>query len=89
MQSNAEPKKMSFLEVHRVELVALGTTAMIGAASAAIDLNATISPLITAVTSMIPSLIDLVVALIPLMIVLAIAKFFPQLFDTILGWIKI
>lgn len=75
-------------KVKLVGLVAAGS-GLAASASAAIDINATISPLITMITALIPSLIDLVVALIPLMCILAIAKFFPQLFETILGWIKI
>jgi hypothetical protein len=87
MSEMTEPKKMSFLEVHRVELVAVGTTALIGAASA-IDLNATIGPLVDSFVALIPSIMNLVLGLIPLMIVVAIAKFFPQLFNEILGWLK-
>lgn len=87
MQSNADVKKVSFIEAHRVELVAVGSTALIGAASA-IDLNATIGPLVDSFVALIPSIMNLVLGLIPLMIVVAIAKFFPQLFNEILGWLK-
>jgi hypothetical protein len=84
----------AYVEMHKMEIrvtgTALAASGMVMAASAAtIDLNATIGPLIDAVSDLIPSLMNLVLALIPLMIVLAVAKFFPQLFDTILGWIKI
>ena len=64
----------------------MGLAASVSAAT--IDLNGTIGPVIESVTSLLPALMNLVLALIPLMIVLAVAKFFPQLFETILGWMK-
>ena len=75
------------LRVHRVELAGIGITGMVSAASA-IDLNATIGPIVTSFVALIPSIMNLVLGLIPLMIVVAIAKFFPSLFEEILGWLK-
>ena len=73
----------------RIAGAGVAVAGLVSAASAAVDINASVGPLIEAVSALIPSLMNLVLALIPLMIVLAVAKFFPQLFDTILGWIKI
>jgi hypothetical protein len=98
MAKNLMPGKLNrdslvqYVENGKLRIAGAGVAGagLVTAASAAtVDLNGTIGPLIEAVSALIPSLMNLVLALIPLMIVLAVAKFFPQLFDTILGWIKI
>jgi hypothetical protein len=61
---------------------------LVSAVAADFDLNGTIGPLIDGVTALLPSLMALVLGLVPLVIVVAIAKFFPQLFDSILGWLR-
>ena len=74
----------------KVKLVGfgLGIAGVAVQASAAIDINGTVGPIIDGVVNLIPSLTALVMGLIPLMIVVSVAKFFPQLFDSILGWMK-
>lgn len=74
------------LRIAGAAVAGMGLAASVSAAT--IDLNGTIGPVIESVTSLLPALMNLVLALIPLMIVLAVAKFFPQLFETILGWMK-
>lgn len=56
--------------------------------SAEIDLNATISPLITGITALIPSIVELVVSIVPAIIVLAVVGFIVGFLDKILSMLK-
>ena len=53
------------------------------------ELNLTpISELITGFTGFMPDLVTLIVAMIPVVVVCALAKFFPEIFNRILGMLK-
>jgi hypothetical protein len=70
--------------------IAAGGMSLVGYASAAtFDINATVGPLVDGITGLVPSLTGLVMALIPLFIVMAVAKFFPDLFDSILAKLRL
>jgi hypothetical protein len=88
MQETVELKKVGFVEAHCVELVALGSTALVAVASAAVDINATIGPILDSVTALIPSIINLIVAIVPAILVMAVVGFIVAFFDAILSKIK-
>lgn len=75
-------------KVKIVGLIAAGS-GLVMSASAAVDLNATISPILTSLTELIPGIIDLVVAVVPAIIVLAVVGFIVAFFDKILGMMKL
>ena len=88
-EETVKEKAGRFLASQKVKLVGFGLVgASLAASVSAIDINGSVGPIIDGVVSLIPSLTALVMGLIPLMIVVAVAKFFPQLFDSILGWMK-
>ena len=66
----------------RVKLMTLGVAGMglVASASAAIDLNATIAPILTSVVELIPGIINLIVAIVPAIIVLAVVGFIVAFF---------
>jgi len=77
---------MDKIHAHRLSITA-GAAAVVTAAPAmavTFDINSTVGPLVDGITALIPSLTALVLGLIPLFIVMAVAKFFPDLFDSIL-----
>jgi len=74
---------------YRLPLAGSVGVSLVGYASAAtFDINATVGPLVDGITGLVPSLTALVMALIPLFIVMAVAKFFPDLFDSILSKLR-
>jgi len=58
-------------------------------ASAAIDLNGTIGPIITSVIELIPSIVELIVAIVPAVITLAIVGFIIKFLNQILDMLHI
>jgi uncharacterized protein YaaW (UPF0174 family) len=90
MASIAETKKVGFVESHRVELVTIGSTLMVGAASAAtIDINATVGPILDSVITLIPTIINLIIAIVPAILVMAVVGFIVAFFEKILQMIKL
>jgi hypothetical protein len=75
----------------RVKLmtVAVAGSGLVASASAAIDLNATIGPILDSIVALIPSIINLIVAIVPAIIVLAVVGFIVAFFDKILGMMKL
>ena len=75
----------------KVKLVAGVVTTMgaVGAVSADVDINATISPILESVIELIPTIISLVVAIVPAIIVMAVVGFIVAFFDQILGMMKL
>lgn len=75
----------------RVKLMtaAVGGMGLVAAASADIDLNATVGPILDSVVELIPSIIGLIVAVVPAIIVLAVVGFIVSFFDKILGMLKL
>ena len=65
------------------------TSGLAASASAAVDLNATIGPILTSIIDLIPSIIDLIVAIVPAIIVMAVVGFIVAFFDKILGMMKL
>jgi hypothetical protein len=88
MQETVELKKVGFVEAHRVELVALGSTALVTAASASTDINATITPILNQIVALIPTLVDLIIAIVPAILILAVVGFIVAFFEAILSKIK-
>ena len=89
MQEIAAPKKPKSLWKLRVLAASVSLSGLVMAASAAIDLNATIGPILDSVTDLIPSIIGLVVAIVPAIIVMAVIGFIISFFDKILGMMKL
>lgn len=79
------------LKERKVKLVGLAVSGMglATAASAEVDLNGTISPILTSITELIPSIVDLVVAVVPAIIVMSVVGFIVAFFDKILGMMKL
>lgn len=82
---------MGFAQDSKVKIVGLvaSGSGLVMSASAAVDLNETISPILTSLTELIPGIIDLVVAVVPAIIVLAVVGFIVAFFDKILGMMKL
>lgn len=83
-----EQKPVALWKVKVLAVVATGS-ALVMSASAAIDLNATIGPILTSIIELIPSIIALVVAIVPAIIVMAVVGFIVAFFDKILGMMKL
>jgi hypothetical protein len=64
-------------------------SALVMSASAAIDLNGTIGPILDSIIELIPSLIELIVAIVPAIIVMAVVGFIVAFFDKILSMLKL
>ena len=79
------------LKTAKVKLVGLGAAGagLIGTASAGIDINATVGPILDSVAALIPSIIGLIVAIVPAIIVLAVVGFIVGFLDRILTLLKI
>ena len=75
----------------KVKIVGLAATGMglVGAASADVDINATVGPILDSVTALIPTIISLIVAIVPAIIVMAVVGFIVAFFDRILGLMKL
>jgi len=75
----------------RVKLmtVAVAGIGLVASASAAIDLNGTIGPILESIVQLIPSIVGLIVAIVPAIIVLAVVGFIVAFFDKILGMMKL
>ena len=69
--------------------VAVAGSGLVASASAAIDLNGTIGPILDSIVALIPSIINLIVAIVPAIIVLAVVGFIVAFFDKILGMMKL
>ncbi len=72
---------------------AAGFVAMLSAlapnASAAIDLNATIGPILDGVSALVPSIVNLIVSIVPAIIVLAVVGFIVAFLDKILSMLHL
>ena len=62
---------------------------LVAAASAEVDINGSVGPILDSVILMIPTLINLIVAIVPAIIVLAVVGFIVAFFDRILGMMKL
>jgi hypothetical protein len=62
--------------------------ALVGMASA-LDLNATIGPILDGIVELIPTLLNLILAMVPIIIVMAIVSFIVTFLDKILGMLKL
>jgi len=79
------------LKGSKVKIVALAASGMglVASASAAIDLNGTIGPILDSMIELIPSIINLIVAIVPAIIVMAVVGFIVTFFDKILQMMKL
>jgi hypothetical protein len=75
----------------KVKMVGLSASALglVGAASAEVDINATVGPILDSVSLLIPTIINLIVAIVPAIIVMAVVGFIVAFFDRILGLMKL
>jgi hypothetical protein len=89
--ATTKDKAVGFYSAAKVKLmtVAVAGMGLVASASAAIDLNATVGPILDSVTELIPSIINLIVGIVPAIIVLAVVGFIVAFFDKILGMMKI
>lgn len=80
-----------FAQELNVKLIGLATggSMLVMAASAEVDINGTISPLIDDLVLLVPSIVSLIVAILPAIIVMAIVGFIVGFFDKILGMLKL
>ena len=71
-----------------VPLAAVGTTALVAApASAEVDLNGTLGPIIQDMVDLIPDIVDLIIAVVPAVLVLIFVGFFRDFFANIVKMI--
>lgn len=92
--SEMAPHGKSFrdsLKDSKVKLVGLAVTGMgmVSYASAAVDLNGTLGPILDSLIELIPSIINLIIAIVPAILVVAVVGFVVTFFDRILGMIKL
>lgn len=73
----------------KIMTIAAGAMALVATASAAVDINGTIGPILESVIAIIPTLIELIVAIVPAIIVMALVGFIVTFFDKILGMMKL
>jgi hypothetical protein len=80
-----------FLSDSKVKIVGLGLAGagLVMNASAAVDINTTIGPLLDQIVLLIPNIINLVVALVPAIVIMAIVGFIVTFLDRILGMMKL
>lgn len=80
-----------FLASSKVKLVGLvaSGSALVASASATVDINGTVGPILDSVTALIPTIINLIVAIVPAIIVMAIVGFIVTFFDKILAMMKL
>jgi hypothetical protein len=78
MQSKTVKERAGeFLSDSKVKIVGLAGSAglLVASASAAVDINTTIGPLLDQIVLLIPNIINLVVALVPAIVIMAIVGF--------------
>jgi hypothetical protein len=81
----SETKPVAAWKVKVLAALAAGSTLVMSASAASIDLNGTIGPIIDSVVLLIPSIINLIVAIVPAIICMAVVGFIVTFFDRILG----
>jgi hypothetical protein len=80
-----------FLSDSKVKIVALTVAGagLVLQASASVDINATIGPLLDQIVLLIPNIINLVVALVPAIVIMAIVGFIVTFLGHILSMMKV
>jgi hypothetical protein len=89
MQEIATPKKPKSLWKLRALAAGVSLSGLVAAASAEIDLNGTVGPILDSVIALIPSIVALIVAVVPAIITLSLVAFIVGFFDRILGMMKL
>jgi hypothetical protein len=92
MQSKTVKERAGeFLSDSKVKIVGLAASAgfLVMSASAAVDINSTIGPLLDQLVELIPGIINLVVALVPAIVIMAIIGFIIGFLDNILKMLKL
>jgi len=62
---------------------------LVMSASAAIDINASVGPILDSMITLIPTIIELIVAIVPAVIVMAVVGFIVTFFGRILDMMKL
>lgn len=90
-QMTVKERFKGFAQESKVKVIGLATggSMLVMAASAEVDINGTISPLIDDLVLLVPSIVSLIVAILPAIIVMAIVGFIVGFFDKILGMLKL
>jgi len=90
-EMTVKEKAGGFLSSARVKIVALAASGMglVASASAAVDINATIGPVLDSMIELIPSIIGLVIAIVPAIIIMSVIGFIVGFLDKILGMMKL
>jgi len=91
METTEVTRRESFWTPVKVKLAGLGAagTALAAPAMAAVDINASVGPILDSMIELIPTIIDLIVAIVPAIIVLAVVGFIVGFMDKILGMLRI
>ncbi|RPJ50996.1 MAG: hypothetical protein EHJ95_06145 [Methanobacteriota archaeon] len=84
-------KAKGFLFASKVKLAGLAATGMglVASASAAIDINGTIGPVLDSMIELIPTIIALIVAIIPAILIMSVIGFIVAFLDKILSMMKL
>jgi len=79
------------LKGSKVKLVGLAATAgtFVVTSASAVDLNASVGPILDSMIELIPTIINLIVAIVPAIIIMAVVGFIVTFFDRVLGMLKI
>ena len=91
MTTDVMEKVGGFLSSAKVRIVGLAATAgtFVVSSVSAVDINASVGPILDSMIELIPTIIDLIVAIVPAIIVMAVVGFIVTFFDRILGMLKI
>jgi len=73
----------------KIVSIAAGASALVASASAAIDLNGTLGPILDSMILLIPTIIELIVAIVPAILTMAVVGFLVAFFDKILGMMRL
>jgi len=73
----------------KIVSIAAGGMALVASASAAIDLNGTLGPILDSMILLIPTIIELIVAIVPAILTMAVVGFLVAFFDKILGMMRL
>jgi len=84
-------KAKGFLFASKVKLAGLAATGMglVASASADVDINASVGPILDSMVALIPTIISLIVAIVPAIIIMSVIGFLVGFFDKILGMMKL
>jgi len=90
-EMTVKEKTVGFARRSYVKVVALAATAgtFVVTSASAVDLNASVGPILDSMIELIPTIINLIVAIVPAIIIMAVVGFIVTFFDRVLGMLKI